>query len=73
MDVGLLLLRLLLAGILLAHASQKALGWLSGPGVAGATAIFDKLGQHPPRAMVYLAVSCETVAAGLFGTSRCRR
>ncbi|RYF54784.1 MAG: DoxX family protein [Comamonadaceae bacterium] len=65
MDIGLLLLRVLLAVILFAHGTQKALGWFSGPGPAGAEALFDKLGQVPARPKVRLAVVCELVAAAL--------
>ena len=45
MDVGLLILRLLLAFVLYAHATQKVFGWFSGPGLGGAAAIFEKLGR----------------------------
>lgn len=37
MDEGLLILRVLLAAVLFAHATQKTLGWLSGPGIAAAS------------------------------------
>ncbi|PBC36800.1 DoxX family protein [Rhodococcus sp. ACS1] len=65
MDIGLLLLRVLLAAILFAHGTQKALGWFSGPGPAGAEALFGKLGQVPARTKVRLAVVCELAAATL--------
>lgn len=63
MDVGLLILRLLLAFVLYAHATQKVFGWFSGPGLGGAAAIFEKLGQRPGRTMALLAATCEAAAA----------
>ena len=63
MDIGLLLIRLLLGAVLFTHGTQKALGWFSGPGPEGATALFDKLGQRPAKTKVWLAVWCEIAAA----------
>jgi putative oxidoreductase len=65
MDVGLLILRILLACVLYAHATQKVFGWFSGPGLDGAAAIFDKLGQRPGRTMAVVAALCESSAAFL--------
>ncbi|MFE3999340.1 DoxX family protein [Nocardioides sp. YIM B13467] len=65
MDLGLLILRVLIGSLLVAHAAQKSLGWFSGPGIDGATAIFDKLGQRPARAMVLVAVACESTGGVL--------
>lgn len=67
MDIGLLLLRLLLAAVLFAHATQKVFGWFQGPGLKGAEALFDKLGQQPAQAKVRVAVCCELAAALLLG------
>ncbi len=58
-DIGLLLLRLVLAAILFAHGTQKLLGWFSGTGVEASAALFDKLGQRPGRTMVFMASACE--------------
>lgn len=63
MDVGLLLLRLLLGGVLFVHGMQKATGWFSGPGLAGAEALFAKIGQEPPGLKVRMAIACELGAA----------
>ena len=65
MDLGLLLLRLVLAAILYMHATQKLFGWFSGPGVDRAGALFESLGQRPGRQMVMLAVACELSGSGL--------
>ncbi|WP_172652492.1 DoxX family protein [Rhodococcus opacus] len=68
MDTGLLILRLLIAAVLFAHAMQKAAGWFHGPGLDGATALFGKLGQTPPRTKVKLAAACEISAAVLLAS-----
>lgn len=70
MDLGLLLLRLVLAAILYMHATQKLFGWFSGPGLDRAGNLFDSLGQRPGRQMAQVAVTCELsgsflVAVGL--------
>jgi putative oxidoreductase len=59
MDLGLLLLRLVLAAILYMHATQKTLGWFSGLGLDRMAPIFESLGQRPGRHMVRLAAACE--------------
>ncbi|WP_167140245.1 DoxX family protein [Diaminobutyricimonas sp. TR449] len=63
MDIGILLLRLILAFILFAHSTQKLFGWFQGPGLPGATALFEKLGQRPARQLVLFASLCEATAA----------
>jgi putative oxidoreductase len=59
MDLGLLLLRLVLAAILYMHAAQKTLGWFSGLGLHRMGPIFESLGQRPGHQMVRLAAVCE--------------
>ncbi|MGQ4598975.1 DoxX family membrane protein [Nocardia sp. R6R-6] len=59
MDIGLFILRAVLAAILFMHATQKIADWLSGPGLAGASAMFESLGQQPARPMAQLAATCE--------------
>ncbi len=63
MDIGMLLLRLLLAGILFAHATQKLFGWFQGPGVAKQAAVFEMLGLRPGRPMVVVAAVSELLGA----------
>lgn len=65
MDLGLLVLRLLLAAVLLAHATQKSIGWFGGNGLAKQAEIFASLGLRPGRAMVLLASASELTAATL--------
>jgi putative oxidoreductase len=47
MDAGLLVLRLVLGLIFLAHGSQKLFGWLGGKGLAGQVAMLEKIGVRP--------------------------
>jgi putative oxidoreductase len=63
MDLGLLLLRLVLAAILYMHATQKTLGWFSGLGLDRMAPIFESLGQRPGRHMVRLAAACEVTGS----------
>lgn len=65
MDLGLLLLRLVLAAILYMHATQKLLGWFSGPGLERQAGAFESLGHRPGRQMVMLAATCELTGSGL--------
>lgn len=63
MDEGVLLLRLLLAAVLCAHAVQKLFGWLSGPGRAGAAGMFESLGHRPAVIIVPVAGALELTAS----------
>ena len=65
MSLGILLLRLLLAGLLFGHATQKLFGWFHGQGPAGTGAIFEKWGIRPGKAMATLAGATELVGAVL--------
>ncbi|MGW5515084.1 DoxX family protein [Nocardia africana] len=63
MDIGLLILRLIVAAILFVHGMQKALGWFRGPGLTGAEALFNGIGQEPARQKVRMAIGCEVGSA----------
>lgn len=62
MNEGLLLLRLLLGAVLLAHAAQKSLGWFQGQGLDVMSGVFESLGLRPGRLMVRLASVTEALA-----------
>lgn len=64
MSLGLLLLRLLLAALLMGHATQKLLGWFGGSGPAGTGAVFERWGFRPGLRLAVLAGVCELVGAG---------
>lgn len=65
MDLGILVLRLLLAAVLFAHATQKSIGWFGGNGLTKQADIFATLGLRPGRAMVLVASASELIAATL--------
>ncbi|MDS1270538.1 DoxX family protein [Lipingzhangella sp. LS1_29] len=60
MELGLLLLRLLLAALLIGHSTQKLFGWFGGTGTAQ---IFDTWGFTPGARMVVLAGALELAGA----------
>jgi putative oxidoreductase len=63
MNIGLLLLRLLLAGLLTGHSCQKLFGWFGGMGPAGTGAVFEQWGFRPGKTMVVVAGLCELLGA----------
>jgi putative oxidoreductase len=72
MDTGLLILRLVLGLLMAAHGAQKLLGWFGGPGLAGASGMFESLGFRPGRLFVAAAGTSEIgggllTALGLLG------
>ncbi|GAB2978478.1 hypothetical protein GCM10023080_049590 [Streptomyces pseudoechinosporeus] len=76
MNLGLLLLRLLLAALLFGHGSQKLFGWFGGAGRTGTAAVFEQWGFVPGRRMVLVAGAAElagaaSVAAGLLTPGGC--
>ncbi|MQA98431.1 MAG: DoxX family membrane protein [Streptosporangiales bacterium] len=76
MNLGLLLLRLLLAGLLFGHSTQKLFGWFGGAGPSGTAVPFEKWGFEPGRRLVLLAGVLElagavSIAAGLLTPAGC--
>jgi putative oxidoreductase len=72
MDTALLLARLLFGLGMAGHSVQKLFGWFGGPGIAGASAIFETLGFRPGRFFALSAALTELAGAalivlGLFG------
>ena len=63
MNVGILILRLLLAGLLTGHACQKLLGWFRGGGPAGTGVLFEQWGFRPGRTMAVIAGLSELAGA----------
>lgn len=59
LGVGLLLLRLVLGGLMMAHGSQKLLGWFGGHGLAGTGGFFESLGFRPGRLFAAAASAAE--------------
>ncbi|AXI76932.1 DoxX family protein [Peterkaempfera bronchialis] len=48
-DTGLLVLRVTLGGVLVAHGVQKLFGWLGGGGLDGTAGAMDQMGFRPGR------------------------
>jgi putative oxidoreductase len=72
LSTGLLLARLILGTLMVAHGGQKLFGWLGGYGLAGTAPFFEQLGFRPGRLFVITASLSEVVggilvAVGLFG------
>ena len=63
-DAGLLILRVVVGGVVLAHGLQK-LGMLGGGGVAGTTGFMASLRFTPSRAWGLIVTLAETVGAAL--------
>jgi putative oxidoreductase len=63
-DLGLLLLRVAIGGVMLAHGLQK-FGLLGGPGLDGITGFFANLGFRPARGWASLVAVVEAVG-GVF-------
>lgn len=68
MNLGLLLLRLLLAALLFGHATQKLRGWFGGGGPAGAGATFERWGFVPGPRMAVIAGLTELTGAASIGS-----
>jgi putative oxidoreductase len=60
-DVGLLVLRLVLGVIFVAHGAQKLFGSFGGPGLKGTAAFHKQLGIKPPYLMAVLVGLAEFV------------
>jgi putative oxidoreductase len=54
-DLALLVLRLVLGGVFIAHGAQKLFGWFSGPGLKGTAGFFEQIGAKPGPVMALLA------------------
>ena len=49
MTIGLVILRLALGMIMVAHAVQKLFGWFGGDGIVGTALFMEQLGFRPGR------------------------
>jgi len=58
-DVGLLILRLAVGGLLVGHGSQKLFGWFSGPGLKGTAGWLESLGLKPGTPWATVASASE--------------
>ena len=72
LGTGLLVARLVLGALMVAHGGQKLFGWFGGDGLAGTAGFFEQLGFRPGRLFVITASLAEAaggllIALGLFG------
>jgi putative oxidoreductase len=72
LGTGLLVARLIVGLLMVAHGGQKLFGWLGGYGIAGTAGFFEQLGFRPGRLFVVTASLAEVlsgilIALGLFG------
>src|SRR5437660_7792834 len=58
-DIGLLILRLVMGGLLTGHGSQKLFGWFSGPGLKGTAGWLESMGLTPGTAWATAASASE--------------
>jgi putative oxidoreductase len=58
-DIGLLILRLTIGGLLIGHGSQKLFGWFSGPGLKGTAGFLESMGLKPGTPWATVAASSE--------------
>jgi putative oxidoreductase len=63
-STGLVIARLSLATLIVAHGSQKLLGWFGGYGLTGTGGFFEQLGFRPGRAFA-AAASLGEITAGI--------
>ncbi|TLS47405.1 DoxX family membrane protein [Streptomyces montanus] len=59
-DLGLLLLRLGVGGVLAAHGTQKLFGWFGGGGISGTGEFMESVGYKPGRASAVASGLAET-------------
>jgi putative oxidoreductase len=64
-DLGLVILRLVVGGLLAGHGSQKLFGWFGGPGLAGTAEYLESIGLRPGRWWALVAALSE-FGGGLF-------
>lgn len=65
MDLGILLLRLVLSGLLAGHAAQKLFGWFRGQGALATASSFEAWGLRPGILFVVVSSSAEFAGAAM--------
>jgi putative oxidoreductase len=65
MELGLLIIRLVVGGLLAAHGAQKLFGWFGGHGLQGTGGFFEQLNMRPGRHMAMAAGSAELFGGAL--------
>jgi putative oxidoreductase len=65
MSTGLLIIRVAIGAVMIAHGTQKLFGWFHGPGVDGFAAVLDQMGYPEPRVMAVVAGAAEAGGGSL--------
>jgi putative oxidoreductase len=66
-DLGILILRVVLGSIFIAHGTQKLFGWFGGHGMEGTQGFIGKLGLKPEKFWANVAALAETLGGlGIF-------
>ncbi|HVB26524.1 MAG TPA: DoxX family protein, partial [Mycobacteriales bacterium] len=65
MDLGLLILRVVVGGLLFGHGTQKLFGWFGGAGLDATGQFFETAGFSPGRWSALAAGSCEALGGAL--------
>jgi putative oxidoreductase len=65
MDVGMLLLRLVVGGLMVGHGTQKLFGWFGGHGVRGTAGWLQSMGFRPATPLAVVTGAAEA-GGGLF-------
>jgi putative oxidoreductase len=61
MKVGKLIARVVIGGLFIGHGTQKWFGWFGGPGIDGASNMFESLGLRPGRRNAIAGSAAETI------------
>ena len=59
MDLGLLILRLVVGGLMIGHGTQKLFGWFGGHGIRGTAGFLGSMGYRPATPMAVLHGTAE--------------
>ncbi|MCM3666507.1 DoxX family protein [Mesobacillus subterraneus] len=66
MDIGLLIIRVVIGVLFVAHGAQKLFGWFGGYGLKGTGGWFDSIGMKPGVTMALIAGLAELTGGILF-------
>jgi putative oxidoreductase len=68
MEIGLLIVRVVVGGLLVGHGSQKLFGWFGGYGLKGTGGYMESFGLRPGPLFALTAGAAELAGGLLFGT-----
>lgn len=68
MDLGMVLLRLVVGGLMVGHGTQKLFGWFGGHGVRGTAGWLESMGFRPSAPLAVATGTAEAVGGALLLT-----